>query len=106
MSWYRLVQLYSPASRELKALLSVFHLKPAPTIVDVDMRDDAAVLAPILARTSGVDELPLLIIGGKPVGGLEEAKLLHRNGELEKLMRAAGAEINGARGKKGRKNRR
>lgn len=99
------LKLYSPASRELKALLSVFHLKPKPTIVDVDIRDDAAVLAPLLARTSGVDELPLLIVGGKVIGGIEQAKLLHREGELEKLMRAAGAEINGARDRKGRKLR-
>jgi glutaredoxin len=75
------------------------YLKPAPTIIDVDIRDDANVLAPIIARVTSLD-LPVLLIGGKAVGSIDNIRALHQNGELRKLITASGAVIDGAKRRK------
>jgi len=95
-------KFYSPVSRELKALLAGMYLRPEPTIIDVDTREDAEVLAPVLKRLTST-ELPVLLIGGKTVGSVEEVLELEKKGELRKLITAAGSQINGAKRKKHRK---
>ncbi|KAF8813883.1 hypothetical protein BYT27DRAFT_7206635 [Phlegmacium glaucopus] len=96
-------KLYSPASRQLKGVLDSLNLKPAPTIIDVDVRDDAAILEPMLKRLLPFPELPILLIGGKAVGSIEEVLELEKNGDLQKLITASGSAINGAKRKKHRK---
>ncbi|EDR11929.1 putative expressed protein [Laccaria bicolor S238N-H82] len=96
-------KLYSPTSRELKSILANLYLKPAPTIIDIDVRDDAAVLKPILARLTSSTELPILLVNGKPVGSIEDIRELVKSGELQQMIGAAGAVINGAKAKKHRK---
>lgn len=93
-------KLYSPASREVKAMLARMNLRPAPTIIDVDIRDDAEVLQPIVYRLTSSSELPVLLIGGKPVGTIEEIRLLDASGELRKLVANSGAVIDGVKRKK------
>ncbi|KAF8160715.1 hypothetical protein B0H34DRAFT_672852 [Crassisporium funariophilum] len=93
---------YSPASRELKSILAGLRLKPAPAIIDVDVRDDAEILIPMLKRLLPFPELPVLLIGGKPVGSIEEVKALEKSGELQILITASGSAINGAKKKKHR----
>ncbi|KAG5637521.1 hypothetical protein H0H81_004272 [Sphagnurus paluster] len=93
-------ELYSPASREVKAMLARMNLRPAPTIIDVDIRDDAEVLQPIVYRLTSSSELPVLLIGGKPVGTIEEIRLLDASGELRKLVANSGAVIDGVKRKK------
>ncbi|KAF9497976.1 hypothetical protein BDN71DRAFT_1587909 [Pleurotus eryngii] len=95
---------YSAQSRSAKAQLTSLELKPAPTFIDVDTRDDASVLAPILARLSETSELPILVIGGdvlRPVPsslGLNTLiESLHQSGELDALMADAGAVVGGTR---------
>ncbi|TFK44308.1 hypothetical protein BDQ12DRAFT_620262 [Crucibulum laeve] len=96
-------KLYSADSREVKAILSHLRLRPFATVIDVDIRDDADVLKPIVARLTSTPELPVLIIGGRPVGSIEEIRELHKTGELKKLISASGAVINGAKRKKHRR---
>lgn len=79
------------------------YLKPAPTIIDIDVRDDADVLKPILARLTSSTELPILLVNGKPVGSIEDIRELVKSGELQEMIGAAGAVINGAKAKKHRK---
>ncbi|KAJ7212970.1 hypothetical protein GGX14DRAFT_519218 [Mycena pura] len=100
-------KFYSPASRELKALLSALHLQPPPLFMDIDTRDDADVLAPLLARltASPFPESPVLLVGGSPVGAMADIRELHASGELQRRIAAAGAVIGGA-GWKGRKHHR
>jgi len=94
---------YSSVSREIKAILVDMHLKPAPTIIDVDTRDDADVLTPILARLTSSSELPVLLIGGKYVGSIENIRDLHNSGDLRILITASGAVIEGTKRGKRRK---
>jgi len=96
-------KLYSPVSREVKSILAQLHLRPAPTIIDVDTRDDAEVLKPLLSRITSMPDLPLLLIGGRPVGTIEEIRELQKSGQLRQLVAAAGAVVDGAKKKKHRK---
>lgn len=96
-------KLYSPVSRELKTILTNMYLRPAPTIIDVDTRDDFEVLPPLLSRLTSTPELPILLIGGKSVGSIEEIRSLHETGELQQMITASGAVLNGTKKPKGKK---
>lgn len=75
------------------------HLSPAPLIVEVDQREDAQVLFPLLTRLTHVPALPILMIGGDPVGTetsdtrglMAEIRNMHENGELTRRILDAGA---------------
>jgi len=96
-------KLYSPASRELKTILSGLFLRPAPTIIDVDVRDDAEVLVPMLARLT-TSELPVLLIGGKPIhASVDKIREMEKSGALQKMINDAGSLVNGSKKKKHRK---
>ncbi|KAF4567241.1 hypothetical protein EYR40_006238 [Pleurotus pulmonarius] len=95
---------YSARSRSIKAMLTSLELKPAPTFIDVDTREDASILAPILARLTQTPDLPVLIIGGhvlhtaSPSLGLETLiESLHQSGDLDAIVANAGAVVGGAR---------
>lgn len=90
-------------SREVKSILADLYLKPAPTIVDVDMRDDADVLTPILSRLTGTEELPIVLVGGKMLGSMEEIREMAKDKRLAKAVSEAGAVVNGAKKKKGKR---
>ncbi|KAF7376600.1 Glutaredoxin domain-containing protein [Mycena sanguinolenta] len=91
---------YSPATREIKSILSNMNLRPPPFIMDVDTRDDVEVLSPMLSRLTGVPDLPILLIGGKPVGSLERIREMLASGELTRLIKASGAVIGGGKRRK------
>jgi len=93
-------KVYSPVSRELKAILNNLNLYPTPTIIDVDVRDDAAILVPVLQRLLPFPELPVLLIGGRAVGSIEEVRELEKSGELQKLINASGSTVDGAKRRK------
>ena len=103
------------------------HLSPSPTIFGVDQRGgypqlccisgiapltmisshplaDADVLIPLLFRLTGSTELPILLIGGKPVGSMDTIRDLNSSEQLKALVTQAGAIVDGA--KKRRKGRR
>jgi glutaredoxin-related protein len=87
----------------VKAILADFNLNPEPTIIEVDTREDAKILAPMLARLTSFPELPILLIGGNVVGSTEQVKILAKNGELQKMITTAGGQIDGQRKKKSKK---
>ncbi|KAJ7091996.1 hypothetical protein B0H15DRAFT_1021316 [Mycena belliarum] len=93
-------KLYSPPTRELKALLSEMNLRPPPLFIDVDTRDDSAVLAPMLARLTAAADLPVLLVAGEPVGTLAQIRTLHASGELRRLVTASGAVVGGGKRRK------
>ncbi|KAJ3719063.1 hypothetical protein DFJ43DRAFT_1206910 [Lentinula guzmanii] len=84
-------KLYSPISREIKATLLSMNLYPAPTIMDVDIRPDADVLKPMLMRLTSLSDLPILLVGGKPVGSITEIREMVETGELQRKIYEAGA---------------
>jgi glutaredoxin-related protein len=94
----------SPVSRELKSILDALNVTPYPTIFGVDLRADADVLVPLLFRLTDTSELPILLVGGKPVGSMDTIRELHTNGQLKALVTHAGAVLDDS--KKRRKGRR
>jgi len=106
-------KLHSSDSREVRYLLANMNLNPAPLIVEVDQRQDAHVVMPLLARLTNVPTLPLLLIGGRPVGAeavdakelIAEIRRLHETGELTRRVVEAGATVQPGKvkGKKGRR---
>jgi len=97
-------ELRSSRSREVRAIIDGLNLSPPPTIFDIDERDDANVLTPLLHRLTSSTELPILVIGGKPVGTISQIKSLQRSRNLHKMVTNAGAVIDGTlRRRKGRK---
>ncbi|KII92558.1 hypothetical protein PLICRDRAFT_103624 [Plicaturopsis crispa FD-325 SS-3] len=97
---------HSPLSREIKTTLASLNLRPEPTIFEVDQRDDAAVLTPLIFRLTEAQDLPVLLIGGKRVAVNDIAALraMQESGDLQKSIQSAGAILNGGKKKKGRKH--
>ncbi|KAG2135428.1 hypothetical protein DEU56DRAFT_737751 [Suillus clintonianus] len=94
-------KLHHANSREIKQIISNMDLRPPPAIFEVDQREDADVLIPLLHRLTSSTELPLMLIGGKPVGSMDTIRELNEAGELQKLITNAGGVIGGAKKKKG-----
>ncbi|KXN90950.1 hypothetical protein AN958_03017 [Leucoagaricus sp. SymC.cos] len=91
---------YSSASRDVKSLLNSLRLKPAPTIIDVDVRDDADVLIPMLHRLTSNSEFPILLVAGRSIGTIQEIHRMEHDGTLRRMIAESGATINGAKHKK------
>lgn len=96
-------KLHSSPSREVKFMIASMNLSPPPTIFDVDQRDDAQVLIPLLFRLTSSNDLPILLIGSRPVGSTSQIQAFYQSGELHKMVTDAGAVIDGASVKKGGK---
>jgi glutaredoxin-related protein len=92
-------------TRELKSIISGMHLRPPPLIIDVDARDDAEVLAPMLTRLTQSPDLPILLIAGKPVGTISQILEMLVNGELQRLITSSGAVMENKKGKKERRRK-
>ena len=63
-------------------------------------QEDGDVLIPLLYRLTSSTELPLLLIGGKPVGSMATIRELNESGELRTMITNAGAVVDGAKKKK------
>lgn len=92
---------YHAHSREVRRIVSAMDLKPPPVAFEVDQREDAEVLIPLLHRLTSSTDLPLMLVGGKPVGSMDVIRELNESGELQKLITNAGAVIDGSKKKKG-----
>ncbi|KAJ7467126.1 hypothetical protein FB451DRAFT_1340548 [Mycena latifolia] len=96
-------KLYSPATREIKSILTDMNLRPPPLFMDVDTRDDSEVLAPMLSRLTASQDLPILLIAGEPVGSLAQIRTMKESGELRRLVKSSGAVIDGGKRRKHKK---
>ena len=61
-------------------------------------------LKSVLQRLTGESELPILLVGGKTVGTMQEIRYMFTKGELARTITASGAVIDGMKKKKGRKH--
>ena len=57
---------------------------------EIDVSDDSETRA-YLVQATGQRTVPQIFIGGKSIGGCDEMLALDRQGELDSLLRAAGA---------------
>ena len=60
-------------------------------VVELDTREDGAALQSAMAAKAGARSVPQVFIGGKCIGGGDDTARLHATGDLEKLLKEAGA---------------
>ncbi|UOH81406.1 hypothetical protein LQV05_004075 [Cryptococcus neoformans] len=85
-------RMRDPHHREIKRLLSEVKITPAPLIVEVDQRKDRNVFIPTVARLLG-DELPVITLQGKRLGGYKEIMAMHETGTLNDRLQKGGAVL-------------
>ncbi|KAH7888885.1 hypothetical protein F5I97DRAFT_1803204 [Phlebopus sp. FC_14] len=106
-------KLHSADSREVRYMFSNLNLNPSPLVFEVDQREDAQVLLPLLTRLTHVPALPIILIGGQPIAAdtqdrkavMAEIRGLHESGELARLVLEAGAKLDAGRRRKGGKGK-
>ncbi|KAG8681440.1 hypothetical protein FRC09_017487 [Ceratobasidium sp. 395] len=86
-------KVHSPQGRDVKKIFASYKLKPAPTVFDIDERQDAAVLEPLLYRLTGQKSLPITLMAGRAIGSLTDIATAHESGELKRAMQSAGVAI-------------
>ena len=84
----------------MKGIVSSLHLRPAPTIFEVDQRVDVDVLRPLLQRLTRGAQLPVALIGGRPMS-LNELRAEHAAGSLAERVTRAGAVVDGDKVRRG-----
>ncbi|KAL0956894.1 hypothetical protein HGRIS_003000 [Hohenbuehelia grisea] len=88
---------------KIKSTILALDIFPPPAFIDVDSRDDARVLAPLLKRLTHTTKLPILIIGGQVVESegssslLDHLNALGKTSQLVDLLKRAGGVPRGAR---------
>lgn len=55
-------------------------------------------------RLTGATDMPILLLGGQSAGSIETIRELHTSGQLRTMVSAAGAVVDGAKKKKGRRS--
>ncbi|KAH3794743.1 hypothetical protein DPMN_148281 [Dreissena polymorpha] len=85
---------YSPTCNEIKTILEGYGLKfPNYEVVEIESRQDCNQIEnyfQILCLTDRRD-VPQLFLDGKYVGGEKEIHLLHKSGDLGKMLVTSGA---------------
>ncbi|KAF7322089.1 Glutaredoxin domain protein [Mycena kentingensis (nom. inval.)] len=88
---------YCPFSKRAKKLLATYQLSPAPTIVEVDLRDDAEHIKTLLTRLTSHSTFPNVILLGTSLGGSDDVHALHNDGRrLKKMLERAGLVVGNA----------
>uniref|UniRef100_A0A2A4JX73 Glutaredoxin-2, mitochondrial n=1 Tax=Heliothis virescens TaxID=7102 RepID=A0A2A4JX73_HELVI len=61
-------------------------VKQPMTVIELDERDDGAVIQETLAQMTGFRTVPQVFINGNCVGGGTDVKALHSSGKLEPML--------------------
>ncbi|KAF9050095.1 thioredoxin-like protein [Panaeolus papilionaceus] len=83
---------YCPYSKRAKELLEAYDTKPAPKIVEVDIRDDGNVIKHLLTRLTNHTTFPNILLRGKSIGGSDDLLELHNTNALTKLLEDNGVK--------------
>ncbi|KAH7339797.1 thioredoxin-like protein [Rhizoctonia solani] len=83
---------YCPYSKRAKNLLSSLNLKPAPYVIEVDLRSDSDTVKALLMRLTGHGTFPNVLVRRKSIGGSDDLAQLHESGELVPLLATAGVK--------------
>ena len=82
---------WCPFCKQVKSLFGTLPLKDEPHFVELDLRDDEDAVQDALLGITGARSVPRVNVGGTWVGGCDDTVAAHQRGELEKLLRGAGA---------------
>ncbi|TFK70592.1 thioredoxin-like protein [Pluteus cervinus] len=84
---------YCPYSRAAKELLESYQLQPPPRVIEVDLRDDSAIIKALLTRLTTQSTFPNTFIKGKSIGGSSDLRTLHESKKLKKMLEDAGVTV-------------
>lgn len=74
-----------------KRLLLTHGVNPLVVEIDEEDKNDDNILSELGKTVINKEKLPVVFIGGKLFGGLENLMAAHINGDLEPTLRQAGA---------------
>eukprot|EP00252_Welwitschia_mirabilis_P012576 TRINITY_DN2771_c0_g1_i1.p1 TRINITY_DN2771_c0_g1~~TRINITY_DN2771_c0_g1_i1.p1 ORF type:complete len:119 (-),score=31.16 TRINITY_DN2771_c0_g1_i1:141-497(-) len=80
---------YCPYCTEVKQLLQSLGAKMK--VIELDTESDGAEIQSALLEWSGQRTVPNVFIGGKHIGGCDATLAKHNSGQLEPLLKEAGA---------------
>ena len=60
-------------------------------ILELDGRDDGSEIQEYMRQLTGASSVPRVFIGGKCIGGGDETSKAHKSGQLQTLLKDAGA---------------
>lgn len=86
---------YCPYSRAAKTLLGKYDIHPPPFIVEADLRNDSMRLKAYLSRLTGQGTFPNVILNSVSLGGSDDMRQLHTQGEIKPLLEQAGLVVRG-----------
>ena len=81
---------YSAAAKRL--LLEEYKLTPGPYIIELDLHPHGAELQEFLKEKTGRGTVPNVLVNGKSLGGGDELKQFHEEGELGPILRRMGGK--------------
>lgn len=93
-------KMRDPWHREVKRMLAEYKITPAPLIIDVDQRRDHRTFIPLVARILGTEELPQLVLDGKPIGSYHQVLEMKENDTFASLLEEQGMLVSEAKKKK------
>jgi len=86
---------YCPYSKAAKTLLLRYDTHPAPFIVEADTRNDAARLKSYLTRLTGHSTFPNVIMKAVSLGGSDDLRHMHAQGQLRGQLEQSGLIVRG-----------
>ncbi|KAK9842649.1 hypothetical protein WJX74_000114 [Apatococcus lobatus] len=82
---------YCPYCHKAKSALGKILPSSAITVFELDQRDDGSSIQQYLGSVTGQRTVPQVFINGKFIGGGDDTARLAASGELQKLLKEAGA---------------
>ncbi|PIL35980.1 hypothetical protein GSI_01640 [Ganoderma sinense ZZ0214-1] len=86
---------FCPYSQRAKDLLTSYDITPAPKVIELNVRSDGPQVQAILARLTGRNTVPNIILKGSSIGGSDDIAKLHDEHRLKRLLEEAGLTVKG-----------
>ena len=93
-------RMRDPHHRDILRTMSHYTSNPPPLVIEVDQRQDAETLVPLLGRLLDTHELPQIIVMGEPAGGHAVITKLQEEGELKAHFGRLGVDMKDKKMKK------
>ncbi|RPD78693.1 glutaredoxin [Lentinus tigrinus ALCF2SS1-7] len=87
---------YCPYSQRAKTLLASYEIEPAPKIIELNVRSDGPQVQAILARLTGRNTVPNILLKGSSIGGSDDIHQMHEAHKLKRLFEEGGLTVKGA----------
>jgi len=87
------LQSYCPYSRHLKRILDDYNITPSPYYIQVDRREDGAIIQAILQEFTSRSAIPTVLLNSRSIGGSDELQLASAEGSLARIFAREGLQI-------------